>query len=29
MEHLKYIVRRVPVPDPSLYLQTAQEVPGA
>ena len=29
MEHLKYIVRRVPTPDPILYLQTAQDVPGA
>src|SRR5437764_3648582 len=29
MEHLKYLVRRQPVPDPNLYLQTAQDVPGA
>jgi hypothetical protein len=29
MEHLKYIVRRMPAPDPTLYLQTAQEVVGA
>jgi hypothetical protein len=29
MEHLKYLARRLPVPDPNLYLQTAQEVPGS
>jgi hypothetical protein len=28
MEHLKYLARRLPVPDPNLYLQTAQDVPG-
>jgi len=29
MEHLKYLTRRAPVPDPTLYLQTAQDIPGA
>src|SRR5262249_19544557 len=28
MEHLKYLARRLPTPDPNLFLQTAQEVPG-
>src|SRR5438270_4719522 len=28
-EHLKYLTRRMPAPDPTLFLQTAQEVPGA
>ena len=28
MEHLKYLSRRRPCPDPRIYLQTAQEVPG-
>ena len=26
MEHLKYLARRLPTPDPNLYLQTAQDV---
>lgn len=29
MEHLKYLARKLPVPDTRLYLQTAQEIPGA
>jgi hypothetical protein len=29
MERLKYLVRRKPVPDSHLYLQTAQDIPGA
>ena len=29
MEHLKYLARRQPVPDPNLFLQTAQDVAGA
>jgi hypothetical protein len=28
MEHLKYLARRRPAPDPTVYLQTAQEVSG-
>jgi hypothetical protein len=27
MEHLKYLTRRRPGPDPKLYLQTAQDIP--
>jgi hypothetical protein len=29
MEHLNYLTRRRPVPDPHIYLQTAQNIPGA
>jgi hypothetical protein len=29
MEHLKYLARRLPTPDPNLYLQTAQDVSGS
>ena len=29
MEHLKYLARRRPVPDPHLFLQTANDIPGA
>jgi len=29
MEHLRYLARRQPVPDTNLFLQTAQDVPGA
>ncbi len=28
MEHLRYVARRQPAPDPSLYLQTALDVPA-
>jgi hypothetical protein len=28
MEHLHYLARRLPAPDPNLYLQTAQQTPG-
>lgn len=28
MDHLKYLSRRKPSPDPRIFLQTAQEVPG-
>jgi hypothetical protein len=28
-EHLKYLTRRPPVADPNLFLQTAQDIPGA
>ncbi|MBV9125011.1 MAG: hypothetical protein JO112_16780, partial [Planctomycetes bacterium] len=27
-EHLNYLSRRRPAPDPTIYLQTAQDVPG-
>lgn len=27
LEHLKYLVRRQPQPDPKIYLQTAQDLP--
>ena len=29
MEHLRYISRVQPSPDPALYLQTVEEIPGA
>ena len=29
IERLKYLVRRKPVPDTHLYLQTAQDIPNA
>ena len=29
IEHLQYLARRQPVPDPKLFLQTAQDIPGA
>src|SRR5947207_405506 len=28
MEHLKYLARRRPCPDPRIFVQTAQELPG-
>ena len=28
-QHLQYLARRQPVPDPKLYLQTAQEIPDS
>ncbi len=28
MEHLNYLARRQPAPDPHVYLQTVQDIPG-